>query len=349
LREEFNLRTYDYEYPQELLAHAPCENRSESRLLDYSREIIQHRKFSQLAEVFQEPCVFVRNNTRVRHARLFGKKETGGKVECLLTRRHTSKIWEGLFRPAKRLRQGQILTFSEGVSLLILESLSDGHFKVEIMDSTDLEEYLESNGQVPLPPYIREFEGEPERYQTVFSRELGSSAAPTAGLHFDEDLIRSLQARGHKFVDLTLHIGPGTFQPIDTLDIREFRIHKEFIEVSQECVDSVQQAMQGDIPVVCVGTTSLRALETVWNVHKNPRPYSGWTDLFLYPGTAVKTADYLLTNFHLPRSSLLVLVAALIGVRSMQELYNEALRSEYRLFSFGDCMCIPNLSRTRKR
>jgi len=345
LNREFSLDTYDYSFPEDLLAHNPSENRSESKLLDCRDTNPVHRHFFDLTEVFPSPCLFVRNNTRVRNGRLFGQKETGGRVECLLTLKISPTRWEGLFKPARRLRVGQILRFSKDVRFEILQSRGDGIFEVEVHCPGDFEDYLMEHGEVPLPPYIHDFQGTTDRYQTVFSTNLGASASPTAGLHFDHSLVERMQEKGHRFVDITLHIGPGTFRPVDTKDIRDFQIHREFIEIGQECVDAVGNARQEGIPIVCIGTTSLRAMETVWRKNNCEKPFSGWTSLYLYPGQIIHSSDYLITNFHLPRSSLLILVASLIGVEMMHNIYNEALAKRYRLFSFGDSMLIPNLSR----
>lgn len=346
MNDQFALDSYDYVFPEELLAHNPSKERPDSRLLDYSNQIIRHRYFSEITQVFQSPCLFIRNNTRVRNGRLYGRKGTGGQVECLLTIKHSENRWDGLFKPAKRLKLGQVLHFAKGVEFEIVESKGDGVFEVEIHYEGDFEEYLLNYGEIPLPPYITDFEGSIDRYQTVYSKCLGASASPTAGLHFDAQLIANLESQGHQFADITLHVGPGTFRPVDTADIRQFKIHKEYIEVGAETTLAVLQAKERGYPIVCIGTTSLRALETAWRANQCQGPHAGWTNLYLLPGESIQSADYLVTNFHLPKSSLMILIASLIGVEKMKCLYNEALIEKYRLFSFGDSMLIPNMSRT---
>ena len=345
MNSQFALETYDYSFPPELLAREPAPVRSQSRFLDFSSGSLTHRKFGDLAEVFKRPCLFVRNNTQVLKSKVKGRKLTGGRVEGLLYHRLEDRLWEALLRPGRRLKRGDALDLVGGARCIIEKRLEHGSFLIRFEDCTDDLRYLEESGELPLPPYIRSFEGDLGRYQTVYASQPGAAAAPTAGLHFDDDLLSELARRGHRFAEVTLHVGPGTFKPIQTQDIREFPIHQEWVELGEASLKMIQKARLEGTPVIAVGTTSLRVLETGWRMNKLLKPFSGMTDLYIYPGQAIDSVDYLITNFHLPRTSLLVLCAALIGPAPLSELYQEALEKRYRLFSFGDAMCLPNWSK----
>lgn len=342
---EYLLSNYNFDLPQELLAHEPSKNRVESKLLDYSQSKIVHRTFQQIQEMFSEPCLFVRNNTRVRKSKICGHKDTGGKVDGLFYKDHPNNIWEGLFKKTKRLKVGDVVTFPNDVKSTIIDKRDGGILHIQFDLDLDVEKYLAQEGDTPLPPYIKNYEGDEERYQTVYSDKIGAAAAPTAGLHFDQQLIDDMEKSGYEFCDVTLHVGPGTFKPIDTEDIRDFQIHSEFIEVSNDAIEKLKTAKQKNMKIVAVGTTSLRALESAYLENKLSKPYAGWTDIYLYPGTKVNSIDYLLTNYHLSGTSLLVLVASLIGYEALMKIYKEAIDKKYRFFSFGDCMLVPNLSK----
>ncbi|MCO4781185.1 MAG: tRNA preQ1(34) S-adenosylmethionine ribosyltransferase-isomerase QueA [Candidatus Cloacimonetes bacterium] len=343
---QYLLSSYNFDLPQELLAHTPSNQRVESKLLDYSQSKIEHKTFQQIQEIFSEPCVFVRNNTRVRKAKVCGHKDTGGKVDGLFYKDHPNNVWEGLFKKTKRLKIGDIVTFPNNVKSTIVNKLDGGVLYIQFDPEFNLESYLEQFGDTPLPPYIKNYEGDEERYQTVYSEKIGAAAAPTAGLHFDQKLIDQMEQAGYEFCDVTLHVGPGTFKPIDTEDIRDFQIHSEFIEVSHEAIEKLAKAKERNMKVVAVGTTSLRALESAFLENELTKPYAGWTDIYLYPGAKINSIDYLLTNYHLSGTSLLVLVASLIGYEALMDIYQEAIKNKYRFFSFGDCMLVPNLSKS---
>ncbi|PCJ18733.1 MAG: tRNA preQ1(34) S-adenosylmethionine ribosyltransferase-isomerase QueA [Candidatus Cloacimonadota bacterium] len=342
---QFLLSNYSFDLPKELLAHEPPKNRVEAKLLNFSKSKIEHQSFSDIINIFDEPCLFVRNNTRVRKAKICGYKDTGGKVDGLFYKNHAQNIWEGLFKKTKRLKVGDIVTFPNEVKTTIVDKLDGGVLHIQFEENFDVELYLEEIGETPLPPYIKDYEGDFERYQTVYSDKIGAAAAPTAGLHFDQNLIDKMIQKGFDFCDVTLHVGPGTFKPIDTEDIRDFKIHSEFIEIDQNAIDKIKSAKNKGIKIVAVGTTSLRAIESVFLQNKLTKPFVGWTDIYLYPGAKVESIDYLLTNYHLSGTSLLVLVASLIGYESLMNIYQEAILKKYRFFSFGDCMIVPNLSK----
>ncbi|MCJ8347042.1 tRNA preQ1(34) S-adenosylmethionine ribosyltransferase-isomerase QueA [bacterium] len=340
----FLLENYNFDLPEELLAHEPPQNRVEAKLLDFSTSNIHHRRFSEIEKVFDQPCLFVRNNTRVRKAKICGKKETGGKVDGLFYKNHPQNIWEGLFKKTKRLKIGDVISFPNEVKAVIVDKLDGGILKMQFDLDLSVEDFLEEVGQTPLPPYIKGYQGNAERYQTVYSDKIGAAAAPTAGLHFDQNLIDQMIEAGYDFCDVTLHVGPGTFKPIDTEDIRDFQIHSEFIEVDDLAIAKIQEAKSKGMKIVAVGTTSLRAIESAYLQNKLTQAYAGWTDIYLYPGSQIHSIDYLLTNYHLSGTSLLVLVASLIGYDPLMKLYQEAIEKKYRFFSFGDCMIVPNLS-----
>ncbi len=343
LNTQFDLKTYDYDFPQELLAHQPCSVRSLSKLLDFSSGERVHRKFCDLVRVFKKPCLFVRNNTQVLKSKIRGRKVTGARVEGLLYHRLEPGLWEALLRPGRRLHPEDQIILDGGARCRIIKKRPHGGFLIHLDASDDLK-YLENSGELPLPPYIEGYGGDLNRYQTVYASRPGAAAAPTAGLHFDDNLLSDLIAEGHRMAEGTLHVGPGTFKPIQTQDIREFPIHHEWIELDQKNLDLISQARSEGLPVVAVGTTSLRVLETTWRENQLKKAFSGMTDLYLYPGQKIHSADYLITNFHLPRTSLLVLCAALVGPSTLREIYQDALKNRYRLFSFGDSMCLPNWS-----
>ena len=335
---------FEYSLPPELIAQTPLEPRDHSRLmvLDRSREAIEHRNFYDLPLLLEPGDLLVFNDSRVIPARLIGRiAGNGGEAELLLLRREKSGLWQCLARPGRRLRPGTRLLFQAGLEARIVESMESGLRLVEFND----ESLIEKVGQAPLPPYIHETLQDPERYQTVYARRLGSAAAPTAGLHFTERLMQELQARGVQTAFLTLHVGLDTFRPVDEEDPRKHKLHTEYWEVSPQAAESINSARQEGHRVVAVGTTSVRVLEqTALLMAEQGRdailPGSDWADLFILPGHRFRAVDAMVTNFHLPRSTLLMLVSAFAGRERVLAAYREAIERRYRFYSFGDAMLI---------
>lgn len=337
-----NLRTddFDYELPEELIAQRPITPRDASRLLvvDKRTGTWEHKSFTDLPAYLRPGDVLVRNDTRVMPARFTGRKvDTGGRVELLLLQRTTADTWEALVRPGRRVGPGAVLTFGDGVlTAQVLERTDDGGRLVRFRSVGPLDDVLRELGETPLPPYIQETLDDPERYQTVYGVEAGSAAAPTAGLHFTEPLLASLRDLGVHIVDLTLHVGPGTFRPVKADYVRDHYMHAEYYRVPDGTAVTVARAKEEGRRVIAVGTTTARALESA---HASQSP-TGWTDLFIYPGYEWRVVDGLLTNFHLPRSSLLMLVSALLGRERTMAAYEAAIAARYRFYSFGDAMLI---------
>ncbi|MHB9030513.1 MAG: tRNA preQ1(34) S-adenosylmethionine ribosyltransferase-isomerase QueA [Candidatus Latescibacterota bacterium] len=339
-----NLEEYDYPLPPELIAQNPAEERDHSRLmvLDPAEEI-RHRLFRDIPEYFSPGDVLVVNDTRVFPARLVGKKEdTGGDVELLLLRPSVDGSWEALARPAKRLRVGTPLLFGEGIlRALVTEKGEYGQIRVRLESNLDINAAVDRVGQIPLPRYIRR---EPEtadceRYQTVYARVRGAVAAPTAGLHFTPAILETLAARGVIFASVTLHVGIGTFRPLTEEDAEKNHLHSEYCLVSKTTADAVHDARRRGGRVFAVGTTTVRALETA-SVSGELRPFEGFTEIFIKPPYAFRSVDALITNFHLPRSSLLMMVSAFAGRERMLEAYRIAVQEGYRFYSYGDAMLI---------
>jgi len=339
---------FDYYLPQELIAQSPIEPRDASRLmvLDRKTGTIEHRVFSDLANYLTAGDVLVCNESRVIPARLFGRKvSTGGKVELLLVAKRGEQAWEVLTK-GRKVRVGTRIELDrdgrEGLVGEVVGQAGEGARLIEF--EVPIESFLDELGVVPLPPYIHEPLGEPERYQTIYARVKGSVAAPTAGLHFTPQLMRELEARGVEFAFLTLHIGLDTFRPVRTETVEDHPMHSEYCQLSLEVAEQINRAKAEGGHVIAVGTTSVRALETAarnlepetWNL----KPFTGWTDLFIYPGYQFRAVDALITNFHLPRSTLLMLVAAFTGKELIDKAYREAVQREYRFYSFGDTMLI---------
>lgn len=333
---------FDYELPKEFIAQTPVEPRDHSRLLVYSRQTdsIQHRHFYNLPEYLRAGDVLVINKTRVLPARLMGRRETGGIIELLLLNRREKDIWETLARPGRRIRPGERLIFSEKLSADVLRILEDGGRLVRFNYEGIFEEILDELGQMPLPPYITERLEDKERYQTVYSKENGSAAAPTAGLHFTPELLEVIKGMGVKIVPVLLHVGLGTFRPVKVADVSQHKMHSEYYSVSAQAAQSINEAKAAGGRIFSVGTTSTRVLETVCGDDGQIKAQSGWTDIFIYPGYKFKCVDCLITNFHLPQSTLLMLVSALCSREKILEIYEEAKREKYRFFSFGDAMLI---------
>jgi len=334
------MKTSDFEYllPPELIAQTPAEPRDSSRLMVLSRaeSSITHRCFSELGELLQSGDVLVFNDSRVLPARLIGRKaDTGGKVELLLLRRLEPGLWEALCRPSRSIREGTQLTF-DGLNGEIVERRQGALRVVRFSD----EAALERAGQVPLPPYIHRPLDDPERYQTVYARVQGSAAAPTAGLHFTAELLERLAGKRVEFAFVTLHVGLDTFVPVREDDPREHRIHSEYGEIAPEVADALSEAKSEGRRIIGVGTTTARLLEQAAADSDRIEPFAGWTDLLILPGLRFRALDGMITNFHLPRTTLIMLVSAFAGRDFIMRAYQEAIDQDYRFYSFGDAMLI---------
>ncbi|MBS5884919.1 MAG: tRNA preQ1(34) S-adenosylmethionine ribosyltransferase-isomerase QueA [Clostridium sp.] len=335
---------FDFDLPEELIAQHPLEKRDSSRLmvLDKNTGEIKHKSFHDVIEYLNEGDTLVLNNTRVMPARLIGEKEgTGGKIEFLLLKRIEGDRWECLAKPGKRAKVGQKFTFGEGkLTCTVVDIVEEGNRIIEFSYEGIFEQVLDELGEMPLPPYITEKLEDKERYQTVYSKEKGSAAAPTAGLHFTEELLKEIKAKGVNIAYLTLHVGLGTFRPVKVEDINEHIMHSEYYHLDKENADLINETKKRGNKVIAVGTTSTRTLETIGDENGFVREQSGWTDIFIYPGYKYKVIDELITNFHLPESTLIMLVSALSGKENVMNAYNEAVKEKYRFFSFGDSMLI---------
>lgn len=335
---------FDFDLPEELIAQHPLEKRDASRLmvLDKNTGSIEHRSFHDVAEYLNEGDTLVLNNTRVMPARLIGEKEeTGGKIEFLLLKRVEGDKWECLAKPGKRAKIGQTFTFGEGkLKCKVVDIIEEGNRIIEFSYDGIFEQVLDELGEMPLPPYITEKLDDKERYQTVYSKEKGSAAAPTAGLHFTNELLEEIKAKGVNIAYLTLHVGLGTFRPVKVEDINEHIMHSEFYHLDKENADLINETKRRGNKVIAVGTTSTRTLETIGDENGFVSEQSGWTDIFIYPGYKYKVIDQLITNFHLPESTLIMLVSALAGKENVMNAYNTAVKEKYRFFSFGDSMLI---------
>ena len=334
---------FDFDLPSELIAQTPLLNRSESRLmiLNKDKETITHHLFFEIINYLHEGDVLVRNNTKVIPARLFGTKlETNAHVELLILK-HEGDICECLVGNARVVKKGTIVSFGDGkLKAECIEVKDEGIRIFKMIYQGIFLEILDELGTMPLPPYIKEKLSDKDRYQTVYAKVEGSAAAPTAGFHFTEELIEKLKDKGVKIVDITLHIGLGTFRPMSTEDIKEHKMHEEFYSISQEACDELNLAKKEGRRIICVGTTSVRTLETVLSKHDTFVPSSGYTNIFIYPPYKFKAVDALITNFHLPKSTLIMLVSAFAGKDYIFKAYEEAIKERYRFFSFGDSMFI---------
>ncbi|MBX6351751.1 MAG: tRNA preQ1(34) S-adenosylmethionine ribosyltransferase-isomerase QueA [Thermoflavifilum sp.] len=336
---------FDYELPEELIAQTPLEDRADSRLMvvDPVNERIEHARFRDIGRFLRPGDVLVLNNSKVLRARLYGTKaDTGARVECLLVRpvHDAENEWLALARPAKRLRPGTVIQFDDGrVTAEVTATADEGMRVLRFHLDEPMEAFLERAGEVPLPPYIREPLKDQDRYQTVYAQQPGSIAAPTAGLHFTEQLLDEVRAMGVQVHFVTLHVGIGTFRPVKVERVEEHHMHSEWYEVSPQTASAVNQAKAEGRRVIAVGTTALRTLEAA-GASGELRSGSGETDLFVYPGYRFRIVDALITNFHLPKSTLMMLVAALMGIDFTKRAYETAVRERYRFFSFGDAMFI---------
>lgn len=335
---------FNFDLPEELIAQHPLEKRDSSRLMVLNKETgeIEHKVFSDIIDYLNPGDTLILNNTRVMPARLIGEKEeTGGKIEFLLLKRLEGDKWECLAKPGKTARIGRKFTFGNGqLKCEVVEVLETGNRVIEFSYDGIFEEVLDSLGEMPLPPYIHEKLDDRERYQTVYSKEKGSAAAPTAGLHFTKDLLKKIEDKGVNVGYLTLHVGLGTFRPVKVDDIDDHVMHSEFYQLSKETADLINKTKENGGRIISVGTTSTRTLETIGDENGKVRECSGWTDIFIYPGYKFKIVDNLITNFHLPESTLIMLVSALAGQEHVLNAYKTAVKDKYRFFSFGDAMFI---------
>ena len=339
-----NLSEFNYELPEELIAQTPIKKRDESRLMILNRkeQTIEHKKFKEIIEYLQPGDVLVRNNTKVIPARLYGKKETGANVEFLLLNNIENDIWEAIVRPGNKLHVGTKVIFGDGMlEANILEILPGGTRKVEFKYQGIFNEILDKIGLMPLPPYIYETLKEKDRYQTVYAKYEGSAAAPTAGLHFTPELLKKIEEKGIEIANVTLHVGIGTFRPVKEETIEEHKMHSEHFYIKQEDVEKINKAKKEGRRVIAVGTTSCRVLESIADENTGMvKEIEDDTEIFIYPGYKFKCIDGLITNFHLPESTLLMLVSALAGKDYIMRAYKEAVKEKYRFFSFGDAMFI---------
>ena len=333
-----------YELPEELIAQDPLEDRTASRLLvlDRKADKLEHKIFSDVIDYLKPGDCLVINNTRVIPARLIGEKEdTGGKVEILLLKRRENDIWESLVKPGKKLRPGARVTFGDGrLKAEILEIAEEGNRLVKFYYEGIFEEILDSLGEMPLPPYITHKLEDKEMYQTVYAKFDGSAAAPTAGLHFTNELLEEIRQKGIKIASVTLHVGLGTFRPVKVEDVNNHHMHTEWYEVNKEASDIINETKKNGGRIICVGTTSCRTIESVADENGLMSAKTGETDIFIYPGYKFKVMDGLITNFHLPESTLVMLVSAFAGKERVLSAYETAVKERYRFFSFGDAMIL---------
>ena len=338
------LKDFYYELPKELIAQDPLLKRSDSRLMVINRETgeISHRHFSDIIEYLNPGDCLVINDTKVIPARLLGfKEDTGAAVEILLLKRRSDKVWETLVKPGKKARPGARIVFGDGLLVgEVKEIVEEGNRLVEFTYDGIFEEILDELGKMPLPPYITHELKDRDRYQTVYAEKSGSAAAPTAGLHFTDELLKSIEDKGIKIARVTLHVGLGTFRPVKTENILEHHMHSEFYIIDEEAADTINNAKEAGGRIISVGTTSTRTLETAADANGIIKPCSGWTDIFIYPGYKFKAVDSLITNFHLPESTLLMLVSAFYEREKVLEAYKIAVEKKYRFFSFGDAMIL---------
>jgi len=339
-----DIKDFYYELPQKMIAQHPLADRAASKLmvLDRKTDEISHKHFYDIVDYLKEGDCLVMNNTRVIPARLYGTKEgSGGKIEFLLLNRIDIDTWEIILRPGKKARQGSRFVFGEGIlKAEVLEVLDSGNRIVRFEYNGVWEEILDTLGEMPLPPYIKEKLEDKNRYQTVYSKIEGSAAAPTAGLHFTDELLEKIRQKGVKIAFVTLHVGLGTFRPVSVEKIEDHLMHSEYYEISKETADIINETKKSGGRIIAVGTTSVRTLETVANACGTVAPQSGNTQIFIYPGYKFKIVDSLITNFHLPESTLLMLISAFYNRDSIMEAYSVAIKENYRFFSFGDAMFI---------
>lgn len=344
MTEGMNVKDYDYDLPEELIAQDPLEDRSSSRLMVLDRQTgdVEHRHFTDILEYLHPGDCLVINNTKVIPARLFGVKEdTQAKIEVLLLKRKENDIWETLVKPGKKAKPGTKLVFGDGLlTAEVVDVVEEGNRLIQFHYDGIFEEILDQLGQMPLPPYITHQLKDKNRYQTVYAKYDGSAAAPTAGLHFTKELLQKVKDMGVDIAEVTLHVGLGTFRPVKVENVLDHHMHSEFYMVSQEAADKINRAKESGHRVIAVGTTSTRTLEAAADENGRLHEISGWTEIFIYPGYQFKVIDALITNFHLPQSTLVMLVSALAGREHVLHAYEIAVKERYRFFSFGDAMLI---------
>ena len=339
------MKTSDFYYdlPEELIAQTPVEPRNSSRLMVLPRNggKIEHKHFYDLPEFLKPGDCLVLNNTRVLPARLYGTREdTGAVVEFVLLRQHGNKLWECLAGPGKKAKTGYKFKFSDKLTATVTDVLEDGNRMIEFACEGDFFAVLDEVGQMPLPPYIKEKLKDKERYQTVYSKDAGSAAAPTAGLHFTKEMLENIRAMGVNIAYVTLHVGLGTFRPVKVEDVTQHKMHTEHYYIPEEAAKTINDTRKNGGRVICVGTTSCRTVESCAKKYGEIKECSGDTDIFIYPGFEFKCMDGLITNFHLPESTLIMLVSAFAGYDNIMNAYNIAVKEKYRFFSFGDAMLI---------
>lgn len=338
------LENFDYKLPNELIAQHPMDKRDESRLLviDKDTDQYQHKKFYNLIDYLNSGDTLVLNDTRVMPARLFGKKNTtGALIEILLLKNKSNDVWECLVKPAKRVAVGTIVDFNGIMRAECIESKDDGFRYFKFTYEGIFQEKLEILGTMPLPPYIKEQLKDNERYQTVYSKNLGSAAAPTAGLHFTKQLLNDIKEKGINVCYITLHVGIGTFRPVAVNEVENHKMHSEFYQIDEKTAEIINETKKNNKKIIAVGTTTIRTLETVAkNNNGKIVSSSGFTDIFIYPGFKFRCVDSLVTNFHLPKSTLIMLVSAFYNREKILNIYNIAVKEKYRFFSFGDAMLI---------
>lgn len=342
--EQLRKSDYDFELPKELIAQTPLSDRSSSRLLVLHKQTgeYEHRTFRDIKEYLHPGDCLVLNNTKVIPARLMGvKADTGAVIEVLLLKRRSDDVWETLVKPGKKARPGTVISFGDGlITGTVTEIVEEGNRLIRFTYEGVWEEALDRLGEMPLPPYITHKLEDKNRYQTVYAKYEGSAAAPTAGLHFTKDLLAELEEAGIDLAYVTLHVGLGTFRPVKEENLLNHHMHSEFYEITEEAAQKINRAKQSGHRVVCVGTTSCRTIESAADENGRITACSGDTDIFIYPGYRFKVLDALITNFHLPESTLIMLVSALAGREQVLAAYREAVRERYRFFSFGDAMLI---------
>ncbi len=335
---------FDFNLPEELIAQTPLKKRDTSRLLVLDKETgeISHKHFTDILNYMKKGDALVLNDTKVIPARLYGvKEETGAVIEVLMLNEKGNNIWQCLTKPAKRIKEGTIISFGNGkLKAKCVGVFDEGIRHFELIYSGILYEILDELGEMPLPPYIHEKLEDQGRYQTVYAKNVGSAAAPTAGLHFTPELLEKIKEKGINIAYVTLHVGLGTFRPVSVSDIKDHKMHSEFYIMSKETADLLNKTRKSGHNIISVGTTSTRTLETIMNLYGVFKEASGFTDIFIYPGYEFKAIDKLITNFHLPKSTLVMLVSALAGKENILNAYNEAIKERYRFFSFGDSMFI---------
>lgn len=344
-----NVKDFYFDLPQELIAQDPLEDRTSSRLLvmDKKSGKIEHRIFRDITDYLRPGDCLVINNTKVIPARLFGVKEdTQAKIEVLLLKRRENDIWETLVKPGKKCRTGTVIVFGDGLLKgTVIDVVEEGNRLIQFSYEGIFEEILDQLGQMPLPPYITHQLQDKNRYQTVYAKHDGSAAAPTAGLHFTRELLEKIQAMGVKVAHVTLHVGLGTFRPVKVDNVLDHHMHSEFYMVEEEEAKKINDAKAAGGRIICVGTTSCRTLESATGEDGILKAGSGWTEIFIYPGYRFKILDCLITNFHLPESTLVMLVSALAGREHVLHAYEEAIRERYRFFSFGDACFFTDLQK----